>query len=105
MSVKTTNWLTEDMTAEQTAQARLCACVLMYLQDYRREHGMTQQQLAELLGVSQGMVSRWENAEENLTIGTLVKIATATGATVNLSFDPAREDYKKVLKKNSLFAR
>jgi len=39
----------------------------------------TQQELANMLGVSQVMISRWENGEENFTIATLARISKALG--------------------------
>jgi len=46
-------------------------------QRQRKSKGYTQHELAKKLGVSQVMVSRWENGEENFTIDTLAKISTA----------------------------
>ncbi len=41
----------------------------------RIDKGMSQKDLAESLGVSQALVSRWENGETNYTLETLVRIA------------------------------
>ena len=43
----------------------------------RQELGLNQKQLAEKLGVSQAMVSRWETGEANFTLSSLVKISVA----------------------------
>ena len=42
---------------------------------YRNAAGETQGQLAELLGVSNRTVSKWENSEGEPDVGTLMKIA------------------------------
>lgn len=41
----------------------------------RVEMGMTQKQFSEYVGVSQGMVSKWEGGDYNFTIRTLAEIA------------------------------
>ena len=38
---------------------------------------LSQQELANRLGVTQVMISRWENGEENFTVATLAKISEA----------------------------
>ena len=53
------------------------------IQRQRKEKGYTQHELANKLGVSQVMVSRWENGEENFTISTLAKISAALGIEWN----------------------
>jgi transcriptional regulator with XRE-family HTH domain len=42
------------------------------------------------MGVSQVMISRWENGEENFTIATLVKISDALGIKFRNPFSDAR---------------
>jgi transcriptional regulator with XRE-family HTH domain len=48
----------------------------------RQEFGLTQQGLAERLGITTTNVSRIENAQQNLTIRTLCKLAEALDVTV-----------------------
>ena len=50
---------------------------------YRNAAGETQGQLAELLGVSNRTVSKWENAEGEPDVGTLIKIAEHYGVTLD----------------------
>ena len=50
----------------------------------RHEMGLNQKQMAELLGVTQGMVSKYESGEYNFTIGTLNEICGKIG----LVFEP-----------------
>jgi len=42
---------------------------------FRREHGLTQEQLAEALGVTVGAVSKWESGASTPDIGTIADIA------------------------------
>lgn len=57
------------------------------LRQYRKEKGMTQQELADLLGVSNKTVSRWESGSYP-DVTTLVALARALGVTVDELLDP-----------------
>lgn len=50
----------------------------------RLDLGMTQKELADYMGASQGMVSKWESREYNFTITTLNELCEKLG----LVFDP-----------------
>jgi transcriptional regulator with XRE-family HTH domain len=52
------------------------------LRDLRIEAGMHQQELAELLGVTQSLVSSYEGGHRRLDIVELDQIAVALGTTV-----------------------
>jgi|SRR5215217_7748427 len=45
---------------------------------YRTEHGLTQDQLGKLIGISQPAVATLENGEEPPTLKTLAKVSAAT---------------------------
>ncbi len=55
--------------------------VAVALVRYRAEHDLTQQQLAELLGVHQPNVARLESGDKTPTLKDLVRIAAVTGLT------------------------
>ena len=61
------------------------------LREYRKKAGLTQQQLAEALGVSKQTVTRWENepnkAPSNIW-DRLPKIAYVLGCKVSDFFQP-----------------
>lgn len=57
------------------------------LRQYRKNKGMTQQELADLLGVSNKTVSRWESGSYP-DVTTLVALARALGVTVDELLDP-----------------
>ena len=44
------------------------------LVNYRIDHDMTQKQLAEILGISQAMVSKYENGDYNFTLKQICEI-------------------------------
>jgi DNA-binding XRE family transcriptional regulator len=60
---------------ERLALARMVAARLI---GYRSDHGLSQRELAERLGVSQPRVVELESGEKNPQIETLVKVAAAT---------------------------
>lgn len=52
------------------------------IRDIRLQKGMTQQQLADKLGVKQCTVSDYETGRVDLTLPKLVRIAEALGVTI-----------------------
>ena len=78
-NAKESTWLSDSLMQEEVNTAKYIAQIAIAIQRQRKAKGYTQRELASKLGVSQVMVSRWENGEENFTIATLVKISTALG--------------------------
>lgn len=76
---KETAWLTDSLTLDERMAAESIAQIAATIQRQRKVQGYTQQALAKKLGVTQVMVSRWENGEENFTVATLAKISSALG--------------------------
>jgi len=72
-------WLSDHLTQEESITAKYIAQIAATIQRQRKAKGYTQQELASKLGVSQVMISRWENGEENFTVATLAKISAALG--------------------------
>jgi DNA-binding XRE family transcriptional regulator len=59
----------------------------MKIAKLREKKGLSQQQMAKLMGTSQQAVSRIESGEyEGFTLKTLEKIAEATGTKVKIEF-------------------
>ncbi len=56
------------------------------LKEYRLKKGLTQQELAERLGVTWEMVSRYERGE-NLTIGRLIQLSQILGFDLSTLFE------------------
>ena len=52
----------------------------------RTERGLTQKQLAELVGTKQSAISRLENGSYNPSLEFLTKIAHALGKEMHISF-------------------
>lgn len=53
------------------------------IRDMRQKLGMTQQNLADRIQVSQGAVWQWENGRTKPSVENLVAIARALGCTVD----------------------
>ena len=59
----------------------------MKIAELREKKGLSQQQLAKLMGTSQQAISRIESGKyEGFTLKTLEKIAEATGMRVKIEF-------------------
>ena len=67
--------LSETMSAAEAQLAMLKGLIASEISIHRIKHGMSQKELAEKLGVTQSMISRWEKGETNYTLSTLVDIA------------------------------
>ncbi len=53
------------------------------LKQYRKEFGLTQEQAAEMLGVSRQAVANWERGETLPDIENVIKLADIYGVTVD----------------------
>jgi len=76
-------WLSDYLSQEERIIAKYIGQIASIIQRQRKEKGYTQQELAGKVGVSQVIVSRWENGEDNFTIATLAKISAALGIEWN----------------------
>ena len=68
--------LTQGISTDDFALITLQAAIASEISIRRVKLGMNQKQFAEFMGVSQGLVSRWEQGETNFTLETIVKIAS-----------------------------
>ena len=69
------------------AEKRLGAHIAQMIYDARTEAGMTQQELAELIGTKQPVISRLEDADyEGHSLGVLQRIADALGVGLDVRF-------------------
>ena len=86
---KESTWLSESMTTEESLTAKYIGQIAATIQRQRKAKGYTQQELANKIGVTQVMISRWENGEENFTVATLAKISNALGIML---YNPLERD-------------
>lgn len=83
-NIASTNWLTNGVSEEQMEIEKNLAIISAEIYTKRCKMGFDQKAFAKYMGVSQGMVSRWESGTYNFSIATLVKIC----AKLNLVFEP-----------------
>ena len=62
--------------------------IIQAIIDARKASGMTQKDLAEKTGITQGDISRLENGSANPSLKTLQRLADAMGMTLKLEFVP-----------------
>ena len=71
--------------------ANVIAKVSMFIYKRRQELQMTQKDFAKMMGVTQGMVSKWESADYNFTIENIAHIAEKLNTTIDIEFIPESE--------------
>lgn len=69
--------------------------------DYRVKHGFSQKQLAEMLDVSQAMVSKYESGDYNISLKALVSLLDKLNIRMNIDFDGASAVSEPELKESS----
>ncbi len=74
------------------AKARVNAAVAQLIHDAREKAGLTQKELAELVGTKQPVIARLEDADyEGHSLTMLQRIATALNQRLEIRLAPARE--------------
>lgn len=113
-SAKKTKWVTEGFSKDEVKTMVELAKISARIERCRIEMGMNQQEFAEYMGVTQGMVSKWESRDYNFTIKTLNEICQKIDLklSVNLEKTYAKSEYtivrwdsekvKKKVKKGNL---
>lgn len=93
---KKTNWVSEGFSEAEVKTIVELAKISAQIERCRIEMGMTQQEFAEYMGVTQGMVSKWESREYNFTIKTLNDICQKVGLELSVSLEKScvKADYK-----------
>lgn len=76
------------LTAEELALAGLQGIICGEIVSQRIKRGMNQKEFAKFMGVTQGMVSKWEKGDCNFTLQSLVNIATKLGISLQSPFVP-----------------
>lgn len=78
--------LAQDPTLRERVEARVAAMrVEQDLIALREARGLSQAQLARLLGVTQPAVAKIESGSENLTLRTLTRVVTALGGELRIT--------------------
>lgn len=92
---KKTNWVSEGFSEAEVKTMVELAKISARIERCRIEMGMTQQEFAEYMDVTQGMVSKWESREYNFTIKTLNEICQKIDLELSVSLEKpcVKSDY------------
>ena len=66
-----------------TEKQKECDRIGLRIAEIRKEHGLTQTELANMTGLGQGHIARIEQGKYNIQIDTLGLIAEAFGMTID----------------------
>ena len=97
-NAKNSNWVTEGLTESEVKTTVELAKISARIERYRVERGMSQQDFAVFMGVSQAMISKWESRDYNFTIKTLNEICQKIGVKLSVTMENSTEvgDYKVI---------
>ena len=84
-------YLSNHISKSDIYAAKAIAKISMFIYKCRRDLNMTQKDFAKMMGVSQGMVSKWESSEYNFTIENIAQIAEKLKVTFEIEFAPESE--------------
>lgn len=82
------NGISTDFDAEELQLAGLQGLIASEISMKRQDMGLNQKQFAALMGVSQGLISKWETGETNFTLQTLVRIASKLNIPMQSPYVP-----------------
>lgn len=83
--------LTEGLSDEELLLAAIQSDIAAEISTARIAKGLSQQELADALGVSQALISRWENGDANFTLQTLVRISLKLDIKMKSPYTPIQE--------------
>lgn len=97
-SAKKSNWITQGIPEAEVKSIVQMAKISAQIERCRLDMEMTQEEFAQYLGVSQGMVSRWENRDYNFTVKSLNDICQKLNLSLTIDMLPieAVKDYNVV---------
>ena len=79
----------DSVMQQMLAEERTNAAVARQIYELRTAKGLTQKQLAEVIGTQQPVIARLEDADyQGHSLGTLCRIANALGCRVAVEFVP-----------------
>lgn len=78
--------LASPFSAEEIQLVAIQSNIAATIASKRVARGMNQKEFAAFMGVSQGMVSRWESGETNFNLKTIVEIASKLDISLQSPF-------------------
>jgi transcriptional regulator with XRE-family HTH domain len=79
--------VSEKLSPADILSAKLLAQISGKIAEKRLELNMNQTEFAQYMGVTQGMISKWEGSDYNFTIKTLAKIAEKLDLNLDVTFE------------------
>lgn len=97
-NAKKSNWITQGIPEAEVKSIVQLAKISAQIERCRLDMEMTQEEFAKYMGVSQGMVSRWENRDYNFTVKSLNDICQKLNLSLTIDMFPieAVKDYNVV---------
>ena len=97
-NAKKSNWITQGIPEAEVKSIVQLAKISAQIERCRLDMEMTQEEFAKYMGVSQGMVSRWENRDYNFTVKSLNDICQKLNLslTIDMLQIEAVKDYNVV---------
>lgn len=95
--IVTNNWLINGISKEQIQTEKTLAIIGAKINLKRLELGMDQKTFAKFMGVSQGMVSRWESGAYNFSVSTLSSICQKLDLTFDVDIKSNYEKKEKLI--------
>lgn len=86
-NAKKNNWVTEGFSEAEVKTTVELAKISAKIERCRLDLGMTQNEFADYMGVTQAMVSKWESREYNFTIRSLNEICHKLGVTLSMNIE------------------
>lgn len=84
---KKTTWVSKGISEAEVKTLVELARISAKIERSRLDLGMTQVEFAEFMGVTQGMVSKWESRDYNFTIRSLNEICQKLDLTLSLNVE------------------
>ena len=86
-NAKKTSWISEGISEAEIKTTVELAKISAKIEKCRLDLGMTQIEFANFMGVTQGMVSKWESRDYNFTIRSLNEICQKLDITLSVSIE------------------
>lgn len=94
-NAKKASWISEGISEAEIKTTIELARISAKIERCRLDLGMTQIEFAKFMGVTQGMVSKWESRDYNFTVRSLNEICQKLDLTLSVSIEKPclRNDY------------
>ena len=84
-----------NLTLSDIIEADMMVAISERLTKKRVEMGLSQKEFAKMLGISQGMLSRYEKGANNFSVKTLAKVFGELGIHISLDFSEKEKSETK----------